>query len=394
MQLQQGQMVSNQHSTVDLVILDQLIALAYWNDGNMPGRSMEITDLTLAAFPSLLESEGFLSQKSYQGMDILNHLTGVCDFQGALTFARRLLALEPADKGEDGFTWVGACLNRYSLRLEELTSLYGDEWLSLDDRQFALELSEIIEQIGPYRLGTYPHPFKSNTLMTALYKHDLDFFDKLVGDDPLPKLVLNDVFAPSRLGKPERQTQILQELLDLNEKKLLKDEDLTRAAPAFWKLIKAGLASVEPGRLGEVIHLAQRVGVEIFCIDRMKEVKANFKQKKFSDMILNQPWLALQARNEGMVFTGKDIRVSLKALEKASSLFERQWTGMVTLDQVNELKGVLEALLDETTADDFAKRKMSEGYVSVLSALMPYKGWMQKVSNQGRDNIFMADLGL
>jgi len=180
----------------------------------------------------------------------------------------------------------------------------------------------------------------------------------------------------------------------MSERKVLSDQDLTLYAPDFWRDLRANIDLIPHDLRTEVVRLTHRLGGQAFSVDRMKSVKANFLNKKLSSMILNQPWLALQVKNSGVEISGKDIRESMKALEKASSLFERQWEGMVTNDQRADLKNTLDALMDDTSAHDFAKRRMPEAYVSVLSTLMPHKGWVQKVSDQGRDNIFMADLGL
>lgn len=394
MQQPQVLKVSNQETGVDMQVLDRLIAVAYWTDGASRARGMEVSDLTLAAFPSLLDCEGFLASKAYQGTEIFKYLSDVCDYEGALVLARRLVELEPPDFGEDGFTWMGAILHMYANRVEELTKLYKTEWLASPDREFAIELHEITGRLRPYRERTYEHPLASGPVKAELYKIDLEFFDKLVGPGDLPSLVLKDVFSATRQGQALRQVEILKTLLSMNERKLLNDQDLTLAAPDFWGKLKPNLELVPSESRSEVLMLLHRLGREAFSIDRMKSAKANFLSKKFGSMVLNQPWLALQVKNSGVPVSGKEIRESMKALEKASSLFERQWEVMITSDQSTELKQTLDALMDETSADDFAKRKMPEAYVSVLSTLMPYKGWVQKVSNQGRDNIFMADLGL
>lgn len=387
--------VSNKKAGIDLAVLDRLIDVAYWTQGENPiRRSMEVSDLSMAAFPSLLECEGLLCSKTYQGIEIFKYLSDVCDYEGALTLARRMADREPADLGEDGLTWVAAALHMYSNRLQELCTLNKDEWRSSPDREFAIELHEITRQLRPYREGVYAHPFDSGPVKTALYRVDLDFFDKLVGEGDLPKLVLRDVFSASRQGKHERQVEILNALLSMNERKLLNEQDLTLAAPEFWEKLRSNLDQVPQDRRIEVTLLAHRVGSDAFSINRMKDVKKNFLAKKFGPMILNQPWLALQVKNAGVDLSGTDMRDALRALEKASSLFERQWEGMVSNEQRVELKEILETLLCDISPDDFAKRKMPEAFVSVLSTLMHYKGWGQKVSDKKRDEILMSDLGL
>lgn len=388
--------MSKVEGILDLEVVDELIRVAYWNDGVTPRSSMALYDLTTAAFPVLQECEGFSTSKSYQGTEIFRYLSDVCAHDQAIAFARRLVELEPQRIGSDGFTWVAASLHSYSMRLEELATLYKDEWPAHPDRAMALELYGITSQFAPYHRGTirYEHPFRSTSLLEVLYTSDLNFFEEIVDFENPPNLVLNDVFACLKQGDFERQVRLLETLLrQFRDGKLAKD-DLTRTANRYWSEVKPQMEGLEGELRDRMILLCHEVGRNIFCIDNINNAKKCFLSKQLSSMTVNQPWLALEAKNAGIPMPGKECRVSMKALEKACGLFERQWDRMVEREAVVELSAVLESLLSEVNVGEFSKRKMPHSYVSVLSTLMPNKGWLHKVSDQSRDTIFTADLGL
>lgn len=373
--------------------IDALIKHAYWNGGSSLNRVF-IKELAKEAFPFLQENEGFRTSNTFDGGDLLKYLTDECAYDEALCFARRLVDQQPSALADGDFTWVGNLLIRYSNRLEYLAEAYSSDWLILPDRDFAKEIFGITSQLSFYKSVINLHPFKSSKFMSILLKLDIDLFHTIVGSGKLPGLVLKDLFAPAGAGKWSEQLQLMRNVLCQNKSDPFLDVGRAVAAHNFWSSIRMiyGKAPVEHKK--ELLELLQQIGSQIFSIDNVPETKRSFQNNSLSPMIINQPWLALQAREAGHSIKPADCRKSMKALEKAAQLFGRQWRKAVSQEDYNTLKGDLEALLEQVSVDDFASRKMPEAYVSVLAELMPSKGWVGKTNSKGRDNILATDLGL